>query len=105
MNQELKDLLKNLERYKNFTLLEDAVAFNEFFAGKDIPVVQIHDATTIGSDHDDILGFCGVFAWENNKIQALDGDSYTADMQMIGYNWFEADGRKCLDILVTPGSW
>ncbi len=105
MNRELKDLLKNLERYKDFTLLDEAVAFNKFFADEDIPMVQIHDTTTIGSDHDDILGFCGVFTWKNNKIQALDGDTYTTDMQVIGYNWFGSDGHKFLDILVTPGSW
>ena len=86
------------ERYKNFTLLAEAVAFKDkFYAEQYIPLVQIHDTTIAG---DTIVGFAGAFAWKDGKITALDGDTYFRDMKVIGYKWFERDGDKCLDILV-----
>lgn len=87
-------------RYENFTFLKTPVLFKDLFKDTDIEYVQVHDATPIFEDQ--IVGFCGVFSWKNNKIEPLDGDSYSDNMPVLGYNWFINNfGIKCLDILVS----
>lgn len=78
---EINDV-KKLNRYKNITILEKPIKFLELFKDKDICIVQLHDMSDI---NDDIYGFSGQFKWENNKIISLDGDTYTSDMLVYGY--------------------
>jgi hypothetical protein len=96
------DLIKKNDRYKNCILLEKPVMFCSLFNDKDYDLVQVHDMNVY--DEDKIIGFSGVFKWENNQIIPLDYDSYTPEMTVIGYEEFPTkNGRKGLDILVE--SW
>lgn len=98
----LKEILKNNERYNDFTLFETPVRFKDMQANIDIKEVQLHSVELCGEN--DIVGFCGAFSWVNNILTPLDGDSYSENTLVYGYSWFEdADGNKCLDILV--GEW
>lgn len=105
MNNELKELIKNSERYKDFCLLDKPIPFKEMFSNKDFNVVQLH-STQIMTYKDNskyIGGFCGVFKWENNKIISLDGDSYCDYFKVLGYSEFknEKEGISSgIDILV-----
>ena len=45
-----------------------------------------------------IVGFAGMFRWENGTIMSLDEDSYSSPV-IWGYKEFEEKGRKCLNIL------
>ena len=93
----LKDIIQKIDRYKDFTVLNSPSVFCNLFADRTIPCVQIH---SIQQCDDGIVGFCGVFKWEDNKITPLDGDSYNETMDIYGYSWFMHDGEKCLDVLV-----
>lgn len=101
---ELKELLKNNERYKTFTILDAPIMFKEKFAGIDADVVQLHSIQTYGDEHNkDILGFCGVCKWKNNILTPCDGDSYSDKMTVYGYEWWsnkDENVNKGLDILV-----
>ena len=76
------------------------------FKGKDFDTVQLHLAQVvdIGEGKKDIVGFCGVFKWTNDKIIPLDGDSYVNDFNVLGFEEFdyEEDGMqlKGIDVLV-----
>ncbi len=101
LSKEAIEILKTNDRYKGFTLLKDPQSFIELFEGQDIPCVQIHTAQVYNNgDKKGIVGFCGAFKWEDNKIISLDGDSYTIGMTVFGYEWFNDDSGRCLDILV-----
>ncbi len=94
---------KKLKRYKSFKS-GDLRLFSDLFRDHDYDLVQIHDATPL-EDSKDVIGFAGVFKWQNNKIIPLDGDIYTSQMPVIAYKKFDHknnDGsiEKCLDILV-----
>lgn len=100
---ELMTIITNSKRYCNFTILDDINPFNILFRNKDIEIVQVHSAEIIDykDGEKDIVGFCGVFKWEDNKIISLDGDCYNENMEVIGYSWFRNKNNiKCLDILV-----
>lgn len=99
---ELKELLKNNERYRDFHIFKNPAKFNEKFAGKDADVVQLHSIQTYG-DNKDICGFCGQCSWKNGVLTPLDGDTYSENMTVYGYKWWndEKEGIKWgLDILV-----
>lgn len=104
MKEELKNILVNSDRYKDFTLLDKPVKFNELFKDKDIDCVQVHSTQIISySGGKDIVGFCGQFSWKDNKIKSLDGDNYSPHMTVFGYTWFEnkEEGIKIgVDILI-----
>jgi hypothetical protein len=101
---ELKEIISTLERYKDFTILDNPVIFSDLFVNKNIDVVQLHSTQIINmDDHKDIVGFCGQCEWKNNQIKSLDGDSYSDNMKVYGYEWFsnEEEGiRVGVDILV-----
>ena len=95
------DYLKTIDRYKNFTFLEDPVPFNEFFQGENYSLVQLHDIHNCGSvDQPEIVGFAGAFQWVGDILTPLDGDTYYDDMLITGYNKFDYKGDTGLDILV-----
>ena len=102
MDKELEKILKESERYKGFTLLEKPEPFNKHFAGKSYPIVQVHSTEIfeVSSGKKDIVGFYGQFEWKNNKITPLDGDSYSETMLVLGYEEFDCDEGKGIDILV-----
>lgn len=104
MTEELKNILVNSDKYKDFTLLDKHVKFNEFFKDKDIDCVQVHSTQIISyPGGKDIVGFCGQFSWKNNEIKSLDGDNYSPHMTVFGYEWFENEEegiQKGIDILV-----
>ena len=90
------------ERYRDFTMLETPVPFDLLMEGRNISIVQVHDATPVG-DHD-IVGFSGVFCWKDGQAVPLDGDIYNKSMTVLGYSWFTVDDTQCLDVLVK-GDW
>lgn len=97
---DFSSIIKNLDRYKTFTLLDSPKPFSELMKNETVSLVQVHCATLI-NDNTDIVGFCGVFKWENNVLTPLDGDIYNPDVNVLGYDWFtDKDGNRCLDILV-----
>ena len=99
--QDWKEIVKNDERYKDFVVLDTPVLFREMFADQNIPRVQLHSIQMYETPKTKgIVGFCGVFRWEKNTIIPLDGDSYSEDTMVYGYEWFTHEGDKCLDILV-----
>lgn len=92
-----KDYVLSLDRYKDCTILDTPVKFCELFKNEDIPYVQEHDVTCYDWG---IVGFSGVWSWINGECKPLDGDSYSADILVYGYRWFEKEGSRYLDILV-----
>lgn len=87
----------NLERYKDFTYLDTPKKFCELMANKNFDIVQVHSTQLCGEN--DIVGFCGVFKWENDTLTPLDGDSYNEKMLVYGYSEFVTEGKNCIDIL------
>ena len=105
MDKEVKELILSKDRYEDFIILANPVPFNELFKDKDFDVVQTHDTTvfTYENGEKDIVGFSGVFGWENNVLKSLDYDTYFEDMKVLGYCEFsnkEENINKGLDILV-----
>ena len=99
--KDWKEIAKSNKRYKNFILLDKPAIFCEMFANQNIPYVQLHSTQVYGGEDEwDIVGFCGCFKWENNKITSLDGDSYAEDTTVYGYSWFTNKDDKYLDIFV-----
>ena len=99
MDEKLKKILTSDERYSDFTLLDDPVRFDQFFADQHIQLVQVHSTQIVHEKY--IVGFCGQFAWKDNVLISIDGDTYNPGMTVLGYDWFE-DGHlgKCLEVLV-----
>ena len=93
-----REAIRKDERYKDFKILPYPMSFDVLFERDNIPVVQVHSVHMVLEDV--ILGFCGQFKWEGKKLTSLDGDSYNEQMTVLGFNWFDYDGEKCLDILV-----
>ena len=102
MTDKLKKIILNDKRYKNFTILPDVVKFKDLFINQNFGLVQLHSTQTYNDGNtENIVGFCGVFEWKNNEVIPLDGDSYTENTDVIGYNFFtDEDNQICLDILV-----
>lgn len=102
MEKANNDFIEKLERYKTFNLLKNPIPFNELFI-ENYNVVQLHSIQKI---EDSIIGFCGVFKWEYGALYPLDGDSYSENMLVYGYEKFYTSKEKCgqeydgLDILV-----
>ena len=95
-----KEIISGSDKYSNFVLLAIPVAFAQLFADSDIDLVQLYSIQPAG---DDIVGFCGACIWKNNTLTPADGDSYTKDMLVYGYDWFtnEDEGiKRGLNILV-----
>lgn len=99
------DIIKKEDRYKDFTILEKPIKFKDLFKDVDFDVVQLHSTQVyeLKNGEKDIVGFCGLFKWKNNKIKPLDGDSYYDGFTVIGYEKFtnEEDGiNSGIDLLV-----
>lgn len=89
------------ERYKDFILFKTPIPFNEWQKNKDIKCVQLHSIEVDRINYKYILGFCGQFAWENNQVHSLDGDSYNESVLVYGYQWYwSIGGYNGLNILV-----
>lgn len=100
---ELKEIIKNSDRYSEFTLLNEPIPFKKLFKDKNFDCVQLHSAQifTYKNGTKDIVGFCGVFNWMNNTIKPLDGDSYNDNFMVLGYERFSTQNKNnCIDILV-----
>lgn len=107
--KDWEKVVKNSERYSDFTILDEPMSFKEFATDHgDIDLIQIH-STEMMNGYDDIIGFVGQCRWVNNTLESIDGDTYTEDMTVLGYDWFypiTKDGSpseysgECLDILV-----
>ncbi|WP_027438732.1 hypothetical protein [Lachnospira multipara] len=97
--EELKQRVSNIDRYEDFIFLEKPIEFNKtnLFSDK-YAEIQLHDVSKIPG-WSDILGFCGVFKIENEKIKSLDYDSYDPEMIVVGYQEFIHDNETCLDLL------
>ena len=73
MTDELKEIILNDERYKDFTILDNPVPFNEFAKDQDIQLVQLHSTQIIQVGDKSpykkfIIGFWGQFEWKNNNL-------------------------------------
>lgn len=95
---DIKDIIKNIERYQWFIILDEPTPFSIWRKDQSEEYVQVHDMDTCGGDTP--VGFCGVFKWKNNELISLDNDSYWKDMLVYAYSYWEHDGVKGLDILV-----
>lgn len=94
-------LVKEEKRYSGFTLLSTPEKFSDFFKDTDalyVQVLSMHHPKELPEG--EVLGFCGVFAWKENELAPLDGDSYSPDMTVYGFKWFSDKNGKGLDILV-----
>ena len=111
--KDWKEVIKNDNRYKNFTILDEPIPFNKFAKDEDYGVVQVHLTQVMGVGTTDkngfhfggyeIVGFAGAFEWKNNTLKSLDGDIYNEEMNVLGYKKFSLEhieGMKGLDILV-----
>ena len=101
ISKELKEILDKSGRYSEFVFLDEAKPFNELFKDEEFDCVQTHSTQIFdyGDGEKDICGFNGQFAWKNNELTSLDGDSYDD----IGYEKFtneEYDVKSGIDILV-----
>lgn len=100
---ELKEIIKNSNKYNDFKLLDKPASFKELFNDEKFDGVQLHSTQIVSYDNGtkDIIGFCGAFSWRDNAVKSLDGDSYNDNFIVVGYKRFESqDGDKCIDILV-----
>lgn len=100
---ELKEIIKNSNKYNGFKLLDKPAPFKELFNNEKFDCVQLHSTQIIFYDNGtkDIIGFCGAFSWIDNIVKSLDGDSYNDDFIVVGYKRFESqDGDKCIDVFV-----
>ena len=90
-------------RYEVFTFLNEPTNFSKRFTGYSYDVVRIFDMSLLPgvwkNMGDAILGYVGEFEWKNNTINPLDGDAYTHDTIIWGYDEWTINGIKCLDIL------
>lgn len=97
--------MANHPRYHNFTFLNKPEDFSQIFAGTDYDIVQLHDITLHEGIYenmgDAIIGFVGGFAWKNNSLKPLDGDSYTKHTIVWGYEEWENNGIIGLEILTN----
>lgn len=98
-------IAENNERYNDFIPITDPFSgptntpFSTYFKNDRYHIVQVYDLSIIPSA-DDIVGFAGQFRWENDKITSLDGDSYSPDMTIWGYEICrDDDGNTCLTVL------
>lgn len=100
--EKLIEIIKQDNRYSDFIFLSKEVLFKDLFKNQNIDTVQIHDTTVFEHDNKQyIVGFAGVFSWKDNTIHSSDGDTYTENTRIIGYDWFKTDTEECLDILAT----
>lgn len=92
--------IKNNPRYSDCIYFDEPIMFDVYFKDKDYDVVHVHDINPINDVHPEPRGFVGQFEWKANTIDSLDGDSYTAQMPIYGFEEFTSDdGLKCIDIL------
>lgn len=97
-NRYIRRYLRRDERYKDFKfMLKNPIPFNKLFKNQNFEVVQLHDIRTI-ENFPGIIGFCGAFKWNDNKIENIDSDTYYEDTLVYGYSIFN-DG-EAIDILV-----
>lgn len=96
-----KEVVKSDVCYKNFILLDKPVMFCEMFANQNIPFVQLYSTQVYETENKQyIVGFCGCFEWNNDEVIPLDGDSYSKNIMVYGYEWFIIENEKYLSILV-----
>lgn len=98
MTEELKNILLNSCRYRNFILLQDPKPFSVLFKDVNFKCVQLHSTSIYNCENGgkNIVGFSGQFSWENNVLESLDGDIYSEDMMVLGCEYL----KNGLDILV-----
>ena len=102
-HQDYLNIINKSERYSDFTICDKPIPFSEMFKNKDFEIVQIFCITQDkpGSLFD--IGFAGQFAWNNNKITSLDGDSYNENTKVYAYKPFvnkEENITTGLDIVI-----
>ena len=89
---EIRNLIMQDERYKNFKLLDNPMKFSELFADYDDIKVETHSTGIWEIDgKKSLVGFCGIFKWKDKKAVPLDGDSYNKDVTIFGYRWWLED--------------
>ena len=107
--ETILSIIKKEDRYKDFTILEKSIKFKDLFKDVDFDVVQLHSTQVyeLKNGEKDIVGFCGLFKWKNNKIKPLDGDSYYDGFAVIGYKKFtnEEDGINSGIELLVGDDW
>lgn len=79
--QGLRACLKSHDWFEG-VILDHPQRFCDLFHNKDFDLVQVN-CFMLNDVH-----FCGSFKWENNMIVSLDGDSYSDDVFVFGYEEF-----------------
>lgn len=105
---ELREIIKNSERYENFTLLDKPVAFRDLFPGEDFDCVQLHSTQVfdLPNGGKDIIGFAGAFKYIGGTVSSLDGDSYSDTFQVLGYERFDNEEygvKNGIEVLAGKG--
>lgn len=105
---ELRAIIKNSDRYKDFTLLDEPIVFRDLFPGEDFDCVQVHSTQTfdLPNGGKDIIGFAGVFKYIGGIVSSLDRDSYSDTFQVIGYERFDNEAygvKNGIEVLVGKG--
>lgn len=77
----LRDWLRTCGRFDG-VILDHPVSFRNLFRDQNFDRVEIH-CFALGDAF-----FCGAFKWDSNRIISLDGDCYSDDMLVFGYNEF-----------------
>lgn len=89
---------KKLDRYKDFIILDKPIKLKDLLKDSDFIIIQVH---SLYKCLDSILGFVGVFAWENNQLINIDGDTYDPNMIVYAYKEFSSQNiENGVDILV-----
>ena len=92
-----KEVIKHDAEYSDYVILDNPAPFNEMYSNKDISRVQLYSTQVFAAgDTEHIVGFCGVFEWKDNKVIPLDGDSYSENFRVLGYE----EDENCLCVLV-----
>ena len=62
--------VKKLERYKNYVILDRPIKFSDWLKDSEYIIVQVQ---SLEKCLDSIVGYVGIFGWEKNKINLIDG--------------------------------
>ena len=80
--------VKKLERYKNYVILDRPIKFSDWLKDSEYIIVQ---AQSLEKCLDSIVGYVGVFGWEKNKINLIDGAIRSPNFTVYGYQEFSGE--------------
>lgn len=86
----LREIVEKSDRYDDFTLLDELIAFKDLLPDEDFDYVQLHSTQvfTLPDGKQDIVGLSEILKREKGIISSLDGDSYCDTFPVLGYEKF-----------------